>query len=316
MKKKKSIILGTGPLGLHIMQVLSEKGEWVTLVNRSGNVDQKLPENVEVVAGDATDSSVVLRICKGADKVFHCAMPAYTEWAEKFPALTQGILEGVKPTGAKLIYCDNLYMYGDTQGGELNENLPDKATGHKGKVRAAMAKSLMEAHKKGEVQVVIGRGSDFFGPNVINAALGGPFFEAALSGKPANLLGNVDLPHTFTYIKDFAKALVTLSENDHAFGQVWHIPNAPTTTTRQLVNLVEKEIGQSIKVRAAKRFMVGLLGLFNPILKEMKEMMYEWEQPYVVNHGKFERAFGMDFTPHEVAIEETVAWYRQRQKSA
>jgi len=312
MSDKKNIIFGPGPLGLWIMRTLTKKGEQVALVNRKGKIEQKLPEKIEIVAGDATDSSIVHEICKEADVVFHCAMPPYTEWPDKFPPLTKGILEGVSRTGAKLIYGDNLYMYGYTEGKPLSESLPYNATGQKGKVRAQMAEVLLDAHKRGEIKVVIGRGSDFYDPQVLNSSFGEMFFKSALSGKPANLLGNINLPHTYTYIKDFAKALITLSENDKALGQVWHIPNATTTTTRQLVELVEKEIGQPIKVRAAGRFMVTLLGLFNPMLKEMKEMMYEWEQPYVVEHSKFEQTFGADTTPHEVAIKETVEWYRQR----
>jgi nucleoside-diphosphate-sugar epimerase len=282
MSNQKNIIFGTGPLGLWVMQTLAEKGAQVTLVNRKGKTEQKLPELVEIVAGDATDSSIVHQICKEADAVFHCAMPPYTEWPDKFPPLTKGILEGVSRAGAKLIYGDNLYMYGDTEGRSISENLPYAATGHKGKVRAEMAEMLLNAHKKEEVQVVIGRGSDFYGPQVVNSAFGEMFFKAALSGKPANLLGNIDLPHTYTYIKDFSKALVKLSENDKALGQIWHIPNATTMTTRQLVELVEKE------------------------------MMYEWEHPYIVDHSKFEQTLGADVTPHEVAIKETIAWYRQR----
>jgi len=312
MSNKKNIIFGTGPLGLWVMHTLAEKGAQVTLVNRKGEIGQKLPEQVEIVAGDATDSSIVHQICKEADAVFHCAMPPYTEWPDKFPPLTKGILEGVSRAGAKLIYGDNLYMYGYTKDKPIFENLPYNATGHKGKVRAQMAEALLDAHKSGKIKVVIGRGSDFYGPQVLNSGLGEMFFKSALSGKPANLLGNIDLPHTYTYIKDFARALVKLSENDKATGQIWHIPNATTMTTRQLVELVEKEIGQSIKIRTAGRLMVTLLGLFNPMIKEVKEMMYEWEHPYIVDHSKYEQTFGIDVTPHEVAIKETVAWYRQR----
>ncbi len=312
MSNKKAIVFGTGPLGLWVAQTLEEKGKKVTLVNRKGTIAQELSNHIEIVSGDATNSTTVFQICKGADVVFHCAMPPYTEWPDKFPPLTKGILEGVSRVGAKLIYGDNLYMYGDTEGRPITESLPNKATGPKGKVRAEMAEMLLNAHKKGVVQVVIGRGSDFYGPRVVNSVLGEMFFRAVLSGKPANLLGDIDLPHTYTYIKDFAKALVTLSENDHAFGQVWHVPSASTITTRQFVELVEKEIGQPIHVRTAGKLMVTLLGLFSPMLKEMKEMMYQWKQPYVVEHSKFEEIFGANTTPHEVAIKETVEWYRQR----
>ena len=102
--------------------------------------------------------------------------------------MTKGILEGVSRTGAKLIYGDNLYMYGNTKDKPISENLPYNATGHKGKVRAQTAEVLLDAHKRGEIKVVIGRGSDFYGPLVLNSTLGEMFFKSALSGKPANLL--------------------------------------------------------------------------------------------------------------------------------
>ncbi len=312
MDNQKNVVFGTGPLGLWVAQTLAEKGKEVTLVNRKGQLVQKVSGPIKTAGGNATDPAAVYQICKEVDAVFHCAMPPYTDWPDKFPPLTKGILEGVSRAEAKLIYGDNLYMYGDTAGQPIAESLPYAATGHKGKVRAAMAEMLLNAHQKGDVQVVIGRGSDFYGPLVVNAAFGEMFFNAALSGKPANLLGNIELPHTYTYIKDFAKALVLLSENDQAFGQTWHIPNDATITTRQFVGLVEKEIGKPIKTRSAGKLMVTLLGLFNPMVKELKEMMYEWERPYVVDHRKFAETFDVDSTPHEIAIKETVEWYRQR----
>ena len=140
-----------------------------------------------------------------------------------------------------------------------------------------------------DLEVVVGRGSDFYGALVTNSTFGEMFFKAALSGKPTNLLGNVDLPHTYTYIKDFVTALVNLSNHQDSFGQVWHVPNVPTITTRQLVSIVEEQINRPIKIRAAGKLMVSFLGLFNPMLREMKEMMYEWEQPYIVEHKKYER---------------------------
>ena len=138
------------------------------------------------------------------------------------------------------------------------------------------------------------------------------FFNAALAGKPANVLGNIDLPHTFTYIKDFASALVVLGEHDEALGKAWHVPNAETTTTRQLIEMVEQEIGRPIKVRHAGKFLVSVLGLFNPMIREVKEMMYEWEEPYIVDFSKFEKTFGSKTTSHKTAIKETVAWFKQR----
>lgn len=310
MTSQKNIVFGAGPLGLWVSYLLAEQGDQVTIVSRSGKIQENLPAKIESVAADASDPESVYEICKGAKTVFHCAMPPYTQWPAKFPPLTQGIVKGVTRAKANLIYADNLYGYGNTQGKPLREDLPYLATGPKGKVRADMAQRLLEAHERGDVKVAIGRGSDFYGPQVLSSTIGHEFFKAALSGKPVNLLGNVTLPHTYTYIKDFARALITLAESDRAYGQVWHVPNAPTVTTQQFVTIVQNEIGQPIKIRSAGRGLVTLLGLFHPMLKEAKEMMYEWEQPYIVDHQKFRATFGGDATPLETGIKETIAWHR------
>jgi len=305
-----SVVFGTGPLGLWVANILKEQEKAVTLVNRSGKISSECANNIKLVMGDANKPDVVAKICRdaNADTIFHCAMPPYSQWVEEFPALTKGILEGAKIAGCKLVYGDNLYGYGDTQGDLITESLAYNATGHKGKVRAAMATLLL--NEKG-VDVVIGRGSDFYGSCVLNNMLGKSFFEPALSGKKVNLLGNIDLPHTHTYVKDFANALVKLGTHDEAFGQVWHIPNAPTITTREFIEIVEKEINKPIKVQTAGRKMVSFLGIFNPMLREMKEMMYSWDQAYIVSHEKYKNTFGNNFTPHEVAIRETVEWWNK-----
>lgn len=212
---------------------------------------------------------------------------------------------------AKLIFGDNLYMYGTTGGKPVHEDLPYAATGHKGKIRAQMAQMLLDAHMEGKVRISIGRGSDFFGPQVINSAFGEMFLKPAFAGKTVNLLGNIDLPHTLTYIKDFAKALVIMGEDDRALGKAWHVPNAEAITTRQIVKLMEKEIGKPVKIRTAGKLMVSVLGLFNPMLKEVKEMMYTWEEPYIVDSRNFEETFSVRSTSLEIAVQETVDWYRE-----
>jgi nucleoside-diphosphate-sugar epimerase len=213
-------------------------------------------------------------------------------------------------TDARLVMGDNLYMYGPTGGRPLHENLPYAATGHKGMTRAAMARTLLDAHQAGKVKVTIGRGSDFYGPRVLDSALGAIFFGPALQGKTANLLGNPDLPHSYTYILDFGRALVTLSEQEAAYGRAWHVPNAPTISTRQFANLTAQQIGQPIKLRASGKLMLTVLGLFVPELREMKEMFYEFAEPYVVDHSQFAAAFGDKHTPYEEAIRATIAWFK------
>jgi nucleoside-diphosphate-sugar epimerase len=293
------------------MDALAARERPVTLVNRSGQVDELLPDGVQIVQGDATDPDQVAAICADAKTVFHCAQPGYANWPKQFPPITRGILDGLSRTQARLIVGENLYAYGPVSG-PIREDLPYAATTRKGKVRAEMAHMLLDAHQAGKVRVAIGRASDFYGPRVLSSAnVGDLLFEAALAGKTANLIGDLDQLHTYTYIKDFGRALVTLSDHDEALGQAWHVPSAETITTRQFVELVEAAVGRPVKVRTAGRLMLSIISLFMPEAGEMKEMLYEFEEPFAVDHSKFEGAFGADVTPHREAIQETLAWYRQ-----
>jgi nucleoside-diphosphate-sugar epimerase len=124
------------------------------------------------------------------------------------------------------------------------------------------------------------------------------------------VLGNPDTPHTYIFIDDFASGLVTLGEREEALGQTWHIPSAETITTREFIGLVSKELGKPVKIQAAPRWLISMLGVFDPIMRELPETMYQSEQPFVVDHGKFERAFGVRTTPHPEAIRKTLDWYR------
>lgn len=122
---------------------------------------------------------------------------------------------------------------------------------------------------------------------------------------------DIDLPHTLTYIRDFARALVTLGEHEEAYGRAWHVPSAETITPRQFVSLIEEEIGQPVPTRSAGKNMIRLIGLFNPNVHEIVEIMYEFEEPFVVDHSRYVAAFSNGVTPHKQAIKETVAWYRE-----
>jgi nucleoside-diphosphate-sugar epimerase len=206
---------------------------------------------------------------------------------------------------------ENLYMYGSTGGKPLVETLPYAAQTRKGKVRAAMAETLLSAHRQGKVQVAIGRAADFYGPRVRVSAMGDRVFPAVLAGKAVQLMGNPDLPHTYTYMPDIGKALVILGESEAALGQVWHIPSAATETPRQFLELVGKAIGKVVKIQTVPKLMLQLLGLFNANVREVAEMAYQFEEPFIVDASKFTQAFGHQATVLPEAIQSTVAWWQQ-----
>jgi nucleoside-diphosphate-sugar epimerase len=308
--QKLHVVFGTGPLGRSVVNELVRRSKSVRMVSRSGKLAE-VPQGVELVAGDLYNANVVRDLTQGAAVAYQCAQPHYWEWPQKFPPLQAAIIEGLTGAGTKLVIGENTYMYGDTDGKPLTEDLPSAAHTRKGQVRAAMSQAALAAHKAGKVRVALGRGSDFFGPWVLDSGFGDRVFYPALAGKAASFAGKLDLPHTATYIEDFGKALVILGERDEALGQAWHVPNdRPQLTQRQFAELVYRETGHPLKASGMGKTMMRIGGLFIPGARETVEMMYEFEKPFVVDSSKFGRTFGVKATPIEQAIQTTVAWYR------
>jgi nucleoside-diphosphate-sugar epimerase len=268
-----------------------------------------MPPGVEVKAGDAYDAEQVRRLSREATVVYQCAQPPYTEWPAKFPLLQKAIVEGVAMTRAKLVIAENLYMYGDTQGRVITETTPLSPHGAKGRTRALMTQAALAAHHAGKVRVAIGRGSDFFGPHVTASAVGAGIFQRLVDGRPAQVMGDPDVPHSYTYVGDFGESLATLGEREEALGHVWHVPNDSPVTARRFVEMVAKEAGRAPRMQVAGPVLLGLIGLLNREVRELWEMRYEFEKPYVVDSSRFEMAFGMQATPIEEAIRQAVAWY-------
>ena len=305
------VIFGTGPAGRAVMRELLARGKRVRMVNRSGAGE--LPAVVELLAGDAADRHFARQASAGATVVYQCLSPPYHRWPELFPRLQAGVVEGAAAAGARLVALENLYMYGPTYGKPLTEKRSMTAMSRKGRVRMEMSEALLQAHAKGRVKVAIGRASDFFGPGVRLSALGEQVFGAAVRGQPASVLGDIDQPHTYSYISDVGRALVLLGQRDEALGEVWHLPSPPTVTTRELLEMIYAEAGQPLRARGAGNWTVRLLGFFKPHLGELAEMMYLFKESFVVDHAKFTAAFGDLATSLDEAVRSTVEWYRSEQ---
>ena len=259
-------IFGAGQVGMTLMEQLVASGVQVTLVNRRGRVAESLPAGARVVAGDLIDPATVARLAADAEVVFTTAQPAYTEWPQGWPPLIRSLIEGITQSRARWVFVDNLYMYGATGGQPLREELPYAATGHKGKTRAQVATALLDAHRAGRLQMTIGRASDFFGPRGTDTAVFGErFFTAAFAGKPVDVFGDPALPHTYTYLPDFARGLITLSRRSEAYGRAWHTPNHQTVSTLEMIRLFEVELGRTLKTRTISPLMLTLAGLFAPL---------------------------------------------------
>ncbi len=307
------VIFGTGAMGASVMEALIKRGKRIRMINRGGkpSIATGSPAGVEFVKADVMNAESTRSAAQGATHIYQCAQPEYHEWAEKFPPLQTNILNAAAAHNARLIVVENLYMYGDPNGQPIVEAMPYKPTSKKGEVRAAMTRELEEAHASGKVRVVRGRGSDFYGAGYM--IMGDQVFYPALAGKQASGIGSLDLPHTFTYTKDFGAALVMLGEHDDAYGQAWHVPST-TLTQRELIEMAFKAAGTAPKIGVINKVMMRVGGLFMPGAREMIEMMYEFEKPFIMDSSKIERAFGMTATPPEQAITETVAWFKANPK--
>jgi nucleoside-diphosphate-sugar epimerase len=304
------VVFGTGAIGRAIAEELVQRGESVRMVNRSGKMAEP-PAGVEVVASDLYDPAQVREVTREAKVMYQSAQPNYSEWPEKFPLMQASIIQGLTGSNTKLVLVENLYMYGHTNGKPITEEMPYRAHTRKGRARAEISRAAFQAHTEGRLRVTSARGGNFFGPWGMDSTMGGRVFFPLLRGKPAQLIGRTDLPHSHTYVKDFGIALVILGEREEADGQAWHVPNdQPRMSQGELVRMFAEEAGVEPKISSMGKLMMAMGGLFIPEAKETVEMMYEFEQPFIVDSSKFETTFGVKATPLREAIRETVHWYK------
>jgi nucleoside-diphosphate-sugar epimerase len=309
------VVLGAGAIGTTIAEQLVAAGEPVRLVSRSGR--NPSVSGAEAAAADLTDPVAVRAVTAGARVAYFACQPAYTNWRKGFPPLAEGVLGGLAGTGTRLVVVDNLYMYGPTGGRPITEDLPHAATTRKGRARAALAGRFLAAHRGGDVPVAVGRASDYFGPRGVDSTHGERFFPPLVAGKAVQVFGDVDLPHSVTYVPDFARALVELGRRDEALGHAWHVPSAPAVSQRAFAEMAARAAGlPAPRLSRVTKPMLYLAGLFVPPAREMIEMGYEFEEPYLLDSSRFEQAFGIGPTRLEEALEATVTWWRERAKAA
>jgi len=305
------VVLGTGAIGLALVEELVASGRPVRAVNRSGRAE--VPAGVEVCAGDLTDPAFAGAATADAAIIYQCLNPPYHRWAEEFPGLQDAAVGAARAAGARLVSFENTYMYGDTNGEPMTETTPMRAHTRKGKVRAAMAEQLQALHESGDLRVSTARASDYFGPRGSSQSpFGDLVIGAALAGKAARVMGDPDQPHSYTYTVDAARTLAALGSRDDVDGEIFHVPNAPAQTTRQIIDMISELFGSPIKVSAAPRLVMRALGLFNPTVRELDEMRYEFTQPFIVDSTKAQNRLDIAPTPLPEALQATIAWFRNR----
>jgi nucleoside-diphosphate-sugar epimerase len=304
------VVFGTGPAGTWTARALTEGGHSVRVVNRSGGRPELMPADAEVVAvTDAADPEQAIAAAKGATVVYQCLNPPYSKWSELFPGLQRGVVSAAKRTGARYVSLENLYMYGRVRG-SITEESPIAPISRKGTVRARMSEELRLLHEAGELEVVVGRAADYYGPGVTASALGERTFRPLVAGTPAELAGNADVPHSYAYIEDVGRGLATLGTQASAGGRVWMLPHAPARTGRETLAPAFGAAGVPERIRVVGALSLRLAGLFIAEAKESVEMLYEFTEPFEVDSSKITQAFGLAATPIEEGMRRTVAWWQ------
>jgi nucleoside-diphosphate-sugar epimerase len=304
------VVLGAGQVGAQLTQALLAQGHAVRQVRRSGTGSQEGALTVQV--GDLSQPAFAEEVARGAQVLFHTAVPPYHQWPAQLPGLTAGVLHGAKTSGARLVVLDNLYAYGRPSG-PLTETSPMAPCSRKGVLRAEMTETFFAAHRAGLAEVTMGRASDFFGPHVTQTAVVGErFFGRLFAGKAPEYFGRVDQLHSYSYVPDVVQGLLTLGQRPEAAGQLFHLPVATAETTAALFARFGALAGHTVAPTRMPPFMLRLVGLFVPQAAETIEMTYQWEAPFVLDDANYRATFGGEATPLDQAVRATFEWARAR----
>lgn len=301
-------ILGAGgAIGTELAKALPEYTDAIRLVSRN---PKKINNTDQLVAADVTDAAAVDAAVKGSDVVYvTVGFPYQTRvWQATWLPVMRSVVNACKAHNAKLVFFDNVYMYDPAHIPHMTEDAPYAPSSKKGHVRKQVAELVMETAAKGEVQALIARSADFYGPGHIDVSvLTQTVFDRLAAGKAAQWLGSAKYPHAFTYTPDAGKATARLGNTEDAYGQVWHLPTAANPPTgEQWVNNIAAALDTQAKVQVLPTWGIRALGLFMPFMKELAEMSYQYDQTYIFDSSKFSKRFGVQATPYDIGIQEVV----------
>ncbi|MFB7716016.1 NAD-dependent epimerase/dehydratase family protein [Nocardia sp. NPDC056100] len=301
------IVIGAGPVGTATALQLATGGARVRLLTRHGSGPEH--PGIERIAADATDPAALAAHCAGAIAVYQCAQPPYHRWPQEFPALHRAVLTAVERSGAVLVTVGNLYGYGEFDG-PVTEVQALRPNSVKGRVRADMWTEQLAAHQAGRIRTAEVRGSDYLGPQAVSAATT-LLLPALLSGRRALVPADLDAPHTWTATDDVAALLIAVAADDTAWGRAWHVPSAPPVSVRALADLLAAVAGVApARVMRMPAALLWSAGLFVPAAREMRELRYQFDRPFIMDSASATKHFDLDATPLEETLRRTVDAFR------
>jgi nucleoside-diphosphate-sugar epimerase len=276
-------------------------GETIRLVSRKPVKSEGL--NVSWKKADLLNYAEVLEALKGSTVIYMCAGLVYDKniWKQQWPVVMQNLINATKETQARLIFFDNVYMYGLVKGPML-ETTPYNPVSVKGEVRARIATQLMDEVKTGNIQATIARAADFYGTDSMNSFLDMMVLDKYAKKQSAQWIGDTNVLHNFTYIPDTGKAMYLLGQNVDSGNQIWHLPTAAPITGKELITLTAGIYGVKPAYNSVNKFMLQLVGLFKKVVAGTVEMYYQYDHDYNFNSSKFEHTFNLKPTSYSEGI--------------
>ena len=302
-------ILGAGgAISGELVKQLMARNEPIRLVRRRPEL---APGAAETVVADLSVFGGALNAISGCRIAFLLAGLKYDlrVWRELWPRIMRNCLEAAKRSRVNLVFFDNVYMYGKVDGA-MTEETPFRPCSKKGEVRAEIATMLLNEIKAGNVTAMIARSADFYGPGARTGIPNILVFDKYAKGKRAMWLANASVKHSFTFTPDAARSLVLLTDSDSAWNQTWHVPTGPDPPTgKQFMELVANEFGKPPKYRVLTQPMVRAAGWFDPTVRELYEMLYQYESDYVFDSTKFTKAFHFQPASYAEGVHQTAESY-------
>lgn len=302
-------ILGSG--GVISRELAESLREYTTDIRLVGRNPKAFHESNELVSADLTNAEDTLRAVEGSEVAYLVVgFPySYKKWQEMWPLAMRNVIEACKTYGTKLVFFDNIYMYDPEYLNNITEETPHNPSSKKGGVRKQIIDMMMSEVENGSLTALVARCADYYGPGIErNSMLTETVLKKFAEGSKANWLGPLNFKHSFTYTPDAGKATALLGNTPDAYNQTWHLPTAGNPpTAKEWIETVANQMDVKPKTMVVSPFMAGLLGIFIPVMKEVKEMMYQYDRDYVFNSDKFEKHFNFTPTSYEDGIAHTIA---------
>jgi nucleoside-diphosphate-sugar epimerase len=290
----QTILGSTGVIGRELAKTLPQYTNKIRLVSRK---PKKVNDNDELLSANLLNLEEILRAVEGSDVVYLTAGIQYDIkiWRRDWPVIMKNVIAACKKNNCKFVFFDNVYAYGKVDGW-MSEESPIKPDSEKGKVRAELTKMIMNEIEQGNLKAIIAKAADFYGPDTPLSFVNIMVFDNFKKGKKAQWMLDVNKKHSFTYTPDAGKGTAILGNTESAYNQIWHLPtNRNVLTGKKFIELAAKAMGVKPDYMVVKKWMLSLLGVFNKVIKENNEMLYQNHSDYLFDSTKFEKAF--DYKP-------------------